>query len=345
MEAVRDSETPNVGNSTQLDGLAKDRYNCMVEMLKVYFQPIQIAVILQPFIEMGLLSDYMDISEFANLTSELGKFWTYKSWSPEMSESFQIMIMTRPELEGVKIVFGAHPSFSKLLDNSEVGSYNASGTNVRTSNPNMNDNNAVPSIYNLPSNYSYRKDKEELNDFYHNGDSDDELIVVPKSRDAMEIGTKTKYQIHSEVLVDRDEIHFVPIERRHTGVLYVLQLNCIPAIPVCIGPAFDLIRSVYCDDACILRLFARPVRDHSEHWIKEIYVQAHTWTNVSEKMLPCENFAFPISFIVLGVGQDEEIDSIKIKGVYLNQFSRRDMEVYIASDDFQPYDYGFCQNF
>jgi hypothetical protein len=295
----------------------EEKYDFFFMRLQASFKDEQIHIMIDDLKYMGLFDAGLSMSEINDLSEELCNFWDAKVWNEHVSFAFQTLLITRPELEGVKTVFREHPAFSDLLDLSDGKKY-------------------------IPFSFSVGKEKEDEsprnNDIQVviNGTSDDELIITPK-RPSLDVAfnAKREYQIYPHIATDREEIDFTPIKRSHVGILYVLQLDN-SGEPIKTGCAFDLIRAVQTEEACIVRIF-------SQKWTKEIYVPPRVWINVSEKMLPTEALLFPISISIFPMSPACGIESIKIKGVYLTSDERRKNAMYIASGLFQPYDYGFSQ--
>jgi hypothetical protein len=353
MDAVSFSDKKHVESAGNLTEIAKERYNEVVKMLLDTFQPTQISVILEPFTRMGLFDDYMDLDEMRDLCRQLHTFWMLKVWDVETSEAFQILIMTRPELEGVKIVFGAHPAFSQLLDSSNENRSIAIRRRVSEVETILNDNNDSYWSSNdkgkeedSPRDWNTYTDEVTARDkMYVNGISDEELVIIPRKRYNV-MTEKLKYQVYETEVTDREEIDFDPIKHGRLGILYVLQVECLGMNTVRVGSSFDLIRSVYCEDPCIMRITAVSRNDDTDPgWVKELYVQARTWTNVCEKLLPCDNLLFSVAITIVGLDQDDVIETFKIKGVYLTPAERIKNAKFIISDAFQPYEYGFVQKF
>lgn len=329
MESVGDSSWDGVVSSSKLRGVSKQRYDEVTKMLLSSFEPMQIAVMLETFIQLDMFGEFTDMSEMHDLCQKLRTFWIKKAWNEFESDEFQTLILTRPELEGVKIVFSAHPAFSDILNLSDSNNVTINAP-PRKSFSIANNNNA--------------KGKEE--------DSGDELVILPRRvypsfKIRPPVLQKRMYRPYKTEIIDKEEIEFVVCDdEKMDGVIYVLNLEANEFGVMKITTAFDLIHSLYSDESVIVRILSSTSGQYeNDGWVKEIYVRAHTWTNVSEKMLPCHPELFPIVFSVVSCDQEIECTTLKVKGVYLNVGEKMNNRDYITSDEFQPYDYGFCQNF
>jgi hypothetical protein len=351
MEVVySDKGPPSIACSIDLQGLPLERYKVFHSLLKPAFQDMQIAVILEPYAQAGLFGDEAAMSEVAEISAQLCNFWNQKVWDIDTSDAFQTLILTRPELEGAKIVFMAHPAFSQLMNMTETSQSSLqirSGDGMTLRRGGLVLKPFEPNDNNTPaSRFSSDKGKEDEDD-YLEAKSDEELIVIPRpsTRVVRCEPKKRKFKIYTSEVLDREEIEFVSTED-FEGILYVLCLEANQFSIARIGLAFDLIHSVYSDESCIVRVLSSLSGNYeSEGWVKEIVVQAHVWTNVCEKLLPCNPNLFPIVFSIISLEPDSETPSIKVKGVRLSPHEKNRNIDYIRSDDFQPYNYGFCQNF
>ena len=349
MEAVyMNHEEPSVSCSIDLQGLPKERYNECYKLLKPAFQAVQIAVILEPFAQQGLFDDEYAMSGMTELCGQLCSFWNAKMWDEDMSAEFQTLILTRPELEGAKIVFMAHPAFSQLMGISDQReAREAHSSKMRFEEVTMRRGGLTLKPFDSPNNNN-EKGKEEVSDSENMALSDEELIIIPRAKVTRIVPcelNKRKFKIYTNEVVDREEIEFISTEE-HEGIMYVLVLEPNEYGTARVGLAFDLIHSVYSDDSCIVRVMSSVSGQYeSEGWVKEIVVQAHVWTNVCEKLLPCNVNLFPIVFSIINLEPEGETPTIKVKGVRLSDHEKNRNIEYLRSDNFQPYDYGFCQNF
>lgn len=293
--------------------------------------------ILRPFVDQGLI-ECLDMDETRQLCAKLRDLKLSQNWTDAMADEFQTLILSRSELSGVQDVFMNHPFFRKLMkmsDGQSEGKMDIYGiTRSYTFNPNFDVkmNGQILNANQNDNNVDFGRKPKVL--IY-----DDEEVEDGK-KDFLK---KTFQVCDSTNITDPEQIELEALSTDSHGILYALNMIIKPFVDIEMTSKFDLLRSFLSNHDGMILISVVSNIDKAV-WVKEIPIRKGVWINFSEKMLPCNPDYFPVRLTFEKDGEASDVD-IAIRGVMLSRRLKKQLESHIKSDTFQPYDYGFCQDF
>jgi hypothetical protein len=249
----------------------------------------------------------------------LCRYYTRKQWTQEEMEEFQIIMLSKPGMDGIAVAFEHHPMFKRLIE------ADTSGGNIYRNDlyEEENDNNSLSSLVVL-------RNKGSISF----GDSDDEEVQESKTV------KREGYRVHEPIMTDDGAIKNLYIPVKCKGVVCTFQGTISDDKSHPISSNFDLLRAVvFPKNHIIIITCITPNNKTSPIWRKEIAAHAGVRYNFAENLVPQEEATCRFLLKIVNHGKSEE--EYTIIGIHLNKEERTKQRVNLIRNEFDPFQYGF----
>lgn len=313
------------------------------------FECDQVASILKGYVNSGKL-ETMQNEDVVREAYHLNDLWKAKLWSEEVSENFQISLLTRQEWEGVPFAFEHHPAYRHLTGKSE----------------------SKDSIGRRPFSVNLREQWEESEsnlqksgDSKWRGKSGDQITVWDRSESVQNDNNKPRivfteeedseiirdsYEVYENLVEHCEEIESIA-EHSKKGVIFVHEMRLTEGAKESLSSKFDLLRSFLVNRDCMIRLeIGRNIpmsssreSNLSPRWIKEFEVHSNIWYNFAEQMIPLDGPRLDLKMSITSC--NSEIIILEVMGVCLAEEERCLQSTRLARFGLDPYAFGFRRQF
>ncbi len=277
----------------------------------------------------------------------IASFYKNKSWTEEQAMEFQTMIMTNPSMEGFLNLFLKHPTYLQIIGTNtdrQAVLRIIDHSNHHSSHHGSNHHDSHDGLNRDDWENMYGRNRITFGkyDNDNNAEPSTRVIFTSQISNDDDEGFLDPYQLHKTIVTDPEEIEFMEIQPRYSGITFVWETEVNSQEDIDLHSIFDYLRSFKVDTECIMVLTIGEINGASS-WAKDIRVVPGSWYNFSEKLLPYNNLYFKFG-LKLVTGMKEKIN-LKIMGIFLKDMVRANLGEKLSECQINPMKYGFRRHF